>query len=131
VLVPLLVVFGIGAALLVVEFVEFLGEPVDATNEYLADLRAGRYEEAYGSLCTVTRLALSESDFVAQQQTDEQELGRITSYDITTSDVEGDGAATTRGEVVRGGRTFDYRFDLREEQDRWRMCSWSGPSAGD
>lgn len=128
-LVPLLALFGVGAVLFGIEAFELYREPIDATNDYLADVRAGRYAEAYSQLCTVTRLSLSEDDYVARQQADERDLGPITSYDIYESELDSDGGAVTGGEVVRGGRVYDEEFRLREEGGRWRMCSWPGEDA--
>jgi hypothetical protein len=129
VLVPLLVLFGVGAVLFGVEVFELYREPIDATNDYLADVRAGRYEEAYAGLCIQTRLSLSEADYVAGQQADERELGPITSYRIFESNLDSDGDARTSGEVVRGGRSYDEEFVVREEGGRWRVCGFPGERA--
>lgn len=112
--------------------------PIDATNDYLADLSDGRYSAAYASLCSPARRVQSEREFVAQQRDDEQTRGRITSYNIdsfefndndqVTFNDDGDfeGAnldAITKGTVVRGGSRYSIRASIRREDGDWKVCS--------
>jgi hypothetical protein len=110
--------------------VKLFTEPVDATNDFYADLSAGRYEDAYAKLCSPAQRAFSESQFVRSQEQQEQLRGRITSYDF--DDVElGDDSdfdddvidATVKGTIVRSGRSLDVAVGLRHEDGEWRVCA--------
>jgi hypothetical protein len=122
VLIPLLVVFVAGVAFLAVEVVGFVAEPIDATNEYLADLQARRYEAAYDRTCTYASVTPTLDQFVAQQRAIDASLGRLTGYDITGSNFT-DGGATTDGTWTRGGRELDVSFRLDQVGDDWKVCA--------
>jgi hypothetical protein len=115
-------VFTVGLGLAIVGGVELFRGPVDATNQYLAALRARDSRAAYARSCLYAEDAPSYEDFVADQQRDEVRFGPVRAYDITESTFDGSGAQT-RGTVVRGSREYDVRFDLREYGDEWKVCS--------
>jgi hypothetical protein len=121
VLVPLLLLFAAGFAFFVVEIVGLVAEPIDVTNDYLADVRAGRYEEAYARTCTYAGAAPTLEEFVNEQRQLDQQYGRLTAYDITGSTLTSSGARS-EGTWVRGGREYDVAFQLREEGDEWKVC---------
>jgi hypothetical protein len=110
--------------------VKLFTEPVDATNDFYADLSAGRYAEAYAQLCTPAQRAFSESQFVRSQEQDERLRGRITSYDFDDVELGDDNDfnddvidATVKGTIVRDGRSFDVAVGLRHEDGDWHVCA--------
>jgi hypothetical protein len=123
----------VGATVVVGVFgVKLFTEPVDATNDFYADLRAGRYEQAYASLCSPAQHAFSESQFVRSQEREEQAQGRITSYDFDNVDLGDDNDfnddiidATVKGTIVRDGRSLDVVVGLRHEDGDWHVCATS------
>jgi hypothetical protein len=122
VLIPLLVVFTGGLVFFGVGLFRVVTEPIDATNQYLSDVRAGRYAAAYAHTCTYANDVPNLQEFIAQQQTLDRRYGKLTEYDITGFHSTGSGI-TTDGTWVRGGRERDVAFRLRNERDGWKVCS--------
>jgi len=118
VLVPLLMVFAAGFVFLVVEVVVEVARPIDATNEYLADVKAGRYREAYGRTC---RYRPSFEQFVAALQRADDRLGPLVAYDITGVD-DTERGTFTKGTWTRGGHKNRVAFEVREEGGEWKVC---------
>jgi len=139
ILIPTLLVLVASTVVVGVYVGELVLGPVDSTNDFLADVRAERYEEAYASLCAPARRVITEADFIAQQQESEQTRGPIVSYDINDFEINDDSDAfdfdvdddfadatidaTTSGTVVRGSSEYDLRATLRREAGDWRVCS--------
>jgi hypothetical protein len=130
ILIPVLIVLLGSTAVVGVYAARLAIEPIDASNEYLADLKAGRYDEAYRQLCTPARFAQTNVMFRDRQLALEDARGPITSYDISgiefpdnnTSDVID---VITTGTVVRNGTTYDIRISLSREDGEWTVCSTS------
>ncbi len=129
ILIPVLLVLVASTVVVGVFATRLAIEPVDASNEYLAKLKAGRFDAAYASLCAPARLG--ETDVAALERRRADDLGRITSYDITGIEFPNSNDANdvidiiTTGTVVRGGFTYDIRVYLSRENDEWRVCSTS------
>jgi hypothetical protein len=131
-LIPLLVVLVAATVVSGIFGVKLFTEPVDATNDFYADLSSGRYEEAYARLCSPAQRAFSESQFVQSQQREERAQGRISSYDFDDIELGDDNGfnddvidATVKGTIVREGRSFDVVVGLRHEDGDWRVCATS------
>jgi hypothetical protein len=130
-LIPLMGVFVAATVVVVVFGVKLFTEPVDATNDFYADLSAGRYEEAYAALCSPAQRAFSEAQFVQDQEQTEQTQGRITDYDFdnvefsnTDDDFDSDVIdATVKGTISRDGRSYDVVVGLQREDGEWRVCA--------
>jgi flagellar basal body-associated protein FliL len=130
-LIPLMLVFVAATVVVVVFGVKLFTEPVDATNDFYADLSAARYEEAYAQLCTPAQRAFSEAQFVQNQERTEQTQGRISRYNFdnvefsnTDDDFESDVIdATVKGTITREGREFDVVVGLQHEDGEWRVCA--------
>jgi hypothetical protein len=119
VLVSSTVVVGVYAIRLAVE-------PIDATNEYLADISAGRYDEATEDLCAAARLGVENP--LAREQELDNERGPITSWNITGFEFPDDDVSDvidviTTGTVVRNGVDYDIRVGLSREDDEWKVCT--------
>lgn len=123
-LVPLLVVFAAGLVFFVVEVVGQVARPIDATNEYLADIKAGRYREAYDRSCTYGPVP-SREQFMTTLRAYDTRFGPLTSYDISGIDSE-DRFTYTTGTWTRGGQEWSVSFRLREEGGDWKVCSIEG-----
>ncbi len=130
-LIPLMLVFVAATVVTVVFGVKIFTEPVDATNDYYADLSAGRYEAAYARLCTPAKRAFSESAFVAEPGTGR---ARRTAASPTTTSTTSSWATTatstatrstppSRGPSTRDGRTFDVAVGLQHEDGEWHVCA--------
>jgi hypothetical protein len=126
-----MLVFVAATVVVVVFGVKLFTEPVDATNDFYADLSAARYEEAYAKLCSPAQRAFSEAQFVQNQERTEQSQGRISRYDFdnvefsnTDDDFKSDVIdATVKGTITRDGRTFDVVVGLQHEDGEWRVCA--------
>jgi hypothetical protein len=128
ILIPVLVILVTSTVVVGVYAVRLAVEPIDATNEYLADLSAGRYGAASENLC---RFALvGGTNALERQQQRDNELGRITAWDIDGIEFPNDGTSElidvfTTGSVVRNGVTYDIRVGLSREDDEWKVCTVS------
>jgi len=126
ILIPVLVVLVASTAVVGVYGVRLALEPIDETNEFLADISAGRYDEAYEDMCAAARFA-GDNPLGRQEQLD-NEVGPITSWDINGIEFSDDDVSDvidviTTGTVVRNGTLYDIRVGLSREDDEWRVCT--------
>jgi hypothetical protein len=124
-LIPVLVVFLASATVVAVFGVKLYEQPIDATNDYYAAIRGGRYSDAYNQLCSSRRFTITQSDFVAQQ-TRENDAKPLDSYDFIGLDFpKSDDSSIdiiTTGSVTRNGVDHDVRVGMVREDDDWRVC---------
>jgi hypothetical protein len=137
------VVFTVSSVAVVAFAVRYVTEPFDASNEYLALLRAGDYREAFASQCPGVRDHQPPFFFLQHERKLSNERGRITGYDIDdwsqpAHEDEGFIDRVTEGTVTRGGRTYDVSIFLARDGGEWRVCQMDerrqtgppGPSLG-
>lgn len=111
-----------GGILAIVLGIGKLTEPLDVTNDYLSALQDARYEDAYALLCDERQDAQTEDEFVRIVENEEDEQGRITGFDFTSSEIT-NGRATTEGTLELDGVEYDARARLHHEDGDWRICS--------
>jgi hypothetical protein len=125
ILIPVLVVFLASSTVIGVFGVKLYTQPIDATNEYYAAIRAGRYDDAYQQLCAARRFESTLTTFEATQ-TRENNARPIVSYDFIALDFpKNDNSSIdiiTTGTVNRNGFDHDVRVGLVREDDEWRVC---------
>lgn len=110
------------AGVLIVLLIRAVVGPVDATNDFLADVKAQRYQTAYDGLCKDAKQSATSTRFAANQRRLNGTEGPIRSYDITSSNVT-NGRAVTRGTLERTKKTFRLQVTLRKEDGDWKVCS--------
>lgn len=116
----LLAMLGACAAAIVGGVFYLTRGPINATNAFIANIDDGRYEEAYESLCSNTRLAVSLEEFTTHFATDEE----ITGYTFTS-------VSTTAGDLTMVSGTIELNdspratsFGLQREDDTWKICTY-------
>lgn len=122
ILIPVLLVFVTSSVVVVVFATKLISAPIQATNDYYADLRAGHYLAAYNQMCDRRQRNLPYTDFRAQQSA----AGGVDSYDFTGIDFPNADSIVdiiATGTVDRGGFTYDARVGLTREDDDWKVCS--------
>ncbi|MGZ6964849.1 MAG: Rv0361 family membrane protein [Acidimicrobiia bacterium] len=122
-LIPILVVFLAAASVAVVFGVKLFTGPVDATNDYYAELKVGNYARAYTHLCSDLQVRYTVSEFDQLQRNDARTLGRIRAYKFDTSNFE-NGDVFVRGTVIRSPFN-QHRIEVRlvREDSDWKVCS--------
>jgi hypothetical protein len=125
-LIPVLIVFLVSSTVVTVFAVKLYEQPIDATNQYFADIRAGRYEDAFQQLCATRRFGTTVSAFAATEKR-ANDARPIDSYDFIGLDFpKNDNSPTdiiTTGTVTRNGFDHDTRVGLVREDDEWRVCT--------
>lgn len=114
--IPLLFAVGIGACSWLV-FGAVRG-PIDATNNYVANLDNGDFGAAYDSLCAADRANYARDSWTAGVQ--ESIGGDITGYSFTQVEISGDALVTGTIEIDGVSQTSVFR--LVDEGDEWRIC---------
>ena len=101
--------------------------PIDAVNDYLADVRDGRYADAYDKLCPSLRSRGTVEEYEAVMLDRESTEGRITSFSATGVDVETQaGSGTTRTvtvDVQRGSTSTREIYSVGREDDKYCLLS--------
>ncbi|MGZ4802534.1 MAG: Rv0361 family membrane protein [Acidimicrobiia bacterium] len=122
-LIPILVVFLAAATVAIVFGVKLFTGPVDATNDYYAELKVGNYARAYTHLCSDLQVRYTVSEFDQLQRNDARTLGRIRAYKFDTSNFE-NGDVFVRGTVIRSPFN-QHRIEVRlvREDSDWKVCS--------
>lgn len=92
--------------------------PVDATNNFVANLDNGDFGAAYDSLCSANRTSTSRDQWTANAAADIG--GEITGYSYAQVEISGDAVVTGTIEVDGVNRTSVFR--LVEEDGEWRVC---------
>ena len=129
ILIPVLLVMTASAIVAIVFGVKLFIGPIDATDDYYANLRDGQYAAAYDNLCAAAQRAFTVEDFIAQQESDEDTKGRVEDFDFTDLEFDDESFdsssidATVKGEVRRSQATYDVRVGLRREDGDWRVCA--------
>ena len=134
ILIPVLRVLVAATVVVVVFGVKLFIEPIDATNDFFADLSAGRYDEAYDQLCSPAQRAVHRSAVRRSARSEpSRRSGRITSTTSTASSSQRRRRdsdvidATANGTVVRDGTTYDVDVGLEREDDEWKVCDFRRP----
>ena len=122
-LVGLVSVLLAGTVLGIVLGVDVFSKPVDATNQYYADVQAHRYRAAYNQLCTARRVNVTFADFVQQQIRHNRISGPLRSYDFFVGVVAGNDGRALGTEHRRNDR--DVRVDLDKQGSVWKVCTIS------
>ena len=121
-LIGVLIVLVAGIVVAVVLAVDVFSKPVDATNEYYANVRAaGRYRAAYNDLCEPSRTTLSFGGFVRQERSRNRLDGPLRSYDFYVGTVNGDDGRAIGTEHRNVDRDVEVHLD--KEADTWKVCS--------
>ena len=114
--IPLLFAVLIGGCSLL--FFGAVRGPIDATNNYVANLDNGDFGAAYDSLCSADRAAIPRDVWVADAASGIG--GDITGYSYTQVEISGDALVT--GTIEIDGVSQSSVFRLVEEGDEWRVC---------
>jgi hypothetical protein len=133
ILIPVLLVFVASFVVIVVFAVKLIGGPIEATNDYYADLKAERYAESYDHLCASLQDEYTQDQFVNLLQGQTRAKGRVEDYDFHESDLNSNddtddeifSDSTVTGTVDRGNATYDTRVRLRKEDGDWKVCAVS------
>lgn len=110
------------AGVLIFVLVRAVVGPVNATNDFLADVKAQHFDAAYGALCKDVKQSTTAAQFATQQRGINRTAGPIRSYDINSSNVT-NGRAVTKGTLERARKTFQLQVTLRKEDGDWKVCS--------
>jgi hypothetical protein len=129
-LIPTLVVFVAAFVVIIVFAVKLVGGPIEATNDYYADVKAARYASAYDHLCSSQRVNYTRRQFADLLSRDAQSKGRVEEYDFHDSELNSDddgdtvfSDATVKGTVRRSGTDYETRVRLRKEDGDWKVCA--------
>jgi hypothetical protein len=98
----LLVLLGI---VVVPRMVQAVNGTIREANAYLGLLRDGATDAAYGSLCSELRQQMTLADFAAALRTDEEQAGRLVSFNAYKSMVEDRCCATAAKRRCGAGPT--------------------------
>lgn len=120
VLIGVLLVLVAGVVVAVVLAVDLFSKPVDATNEYYANIRAGRYRAAYSQVCTPTQASLGFPGFLREQRNRNRLDGRLRSYQFFIGTVNGDDGRAIGQEHRNFDRDVEVHLD--KEGDTWKVC---------
>ncbi len=118
------------AALVVVAVVLFLrtlSGPIDATNEVLAQIKAGNYADARRLSCSADRELYDEAKYTRLFTDIVSDKGAVESYDVNFSNVDGNRAEVRYDiEFSRDGHERYEAVAVREQGD-WRACLFARP----
>ena len=121
--IPLLILLGIGGCTALL--VSSIGEPIDATNAFVADLDNQDFAAAYNQLCTTTKGAVGPDQWAAEVEAGLG--GEITDYNFTEASVSSSSGqqstATVTGTIAVDGVDRAVSYGLVKEGDDWRVCT--------
>ena len=115
-----LVVLGV---LVVPKVVRAVSGPVRGANAYLGLLRDGATDAAYGSLCSELREQTTPAGYTAALRAEEEQGGRLVSFNVYQSMVEfgGDtGLVEFRARTTKGDLAMEAR--MVREGGQWHWC---------
>lgn len=98
--------------------------PADATNAYLADVKAGNASAAYDRLCQAQKSSMSPSEFSKILSDEEERTGKITAYNVYSVEIS-NGVATAQYSLTRERGSNNYTVTLLEEGGSWKLCTFS------
>ncbi|MEM7322599.1 MAG: hypothetical protein AAF531_05905 [Actinomycetota bacterium] len=93
--------------------------PLDATNDYVANLDNGEYGAAYDQLCAASQAATPRDVWISEAA--DEIGGDITGYSYNQIDIV-NSRATVTGTIEVDGATLDSVFTLVDEDGEWRIC---------
>ncbi|RIK10150.1 MAG: hypothetical protein DCC49_04135 [Acidobacteria bacterium] len=121
-----LVILGIVAVVLVGKvIVDTVTAPADQVNAYLADMKSGNATAAYERTCRSFKSKYSYSEFARTLDAAEEAQGKVTSYNVFSSNVTGN-TATVSYTLVREKASDTFTVLLEKEGEDWKLCSFSG-----
>jgi hypothetical protein len=109
--------------LVVPKAVRAVSGPVRGANTYLGLLRDGATDAAYGSLCSEFRQQATPSDYSAALRAEEEQGGRLVSFNVYKSMVEiggNTGLVQYRVRTTKGTLAMEAR--MIHEGGQWRWC---------
>ena len=123
--IPLLLLLGIGGCTALLY--SSIGQPIDATNAFVAELDNGDYAAAYNQLCTSTKGAVDPDQWAAEAEAGIG--GEITDFSFTEAFVSAssgqESTATVSGTIEVDGVGRSVTYNLVKEGDDWRVCTVS------
>lgn len=117
ILIPTLLLFAVATVVVIVFAIRLVVGPIEATDDYFALIRDGRYASAYGERCDSFKAQVSLDEFVNRERV----AGPVGDFDIDEFDID-DGDATTEGTVERGGDVYDVTVQLERDDGDWKVC---------
>ena len=116
----LLLIVGVGSCTFFV--VNLVSGPIDGANEWMALVDNGQYAEAYESMCSSTK---ASADAATYELLLESEFGGgIDSYRLSSVQST-NGNTSVDGTVEVAGQSRTIAFLMNNEDDAWRVCSFS------
>jgi hypothetical protein len=109
--------------LVVPKVVRAVSRPVRGANAYLGLLRDGATDTAYGSLCSELRQQITSTDYAAALQVEEEQGGRLVSFNVYKSMVQfggNTGLVEYRAKTAKGTLAMEARM-IRED-GQWHWC---------
>ncbi len=126
VVVGAVVLLGIAAVVVaVVFFVKAVTGPADATNDYLAALKANKTSEAYSHLCRSLQDEIGSEEFVGIIRKERERNGPIVSYNVHSTEIV-NGRGRTEYTLKRRRASSDIQAGLVKEDGEWKLCQFSG-----
>jgi hypothetical protein len=98
--------------------------PVRGANAYLALIRDGQTEAAYGVLCSEAQQAMNPAAYAAELAAEAEQNGQLQSFDVYASTVEiggNTGIVEFRGKATKLGG-FAHEARLLREHGQWKWC---------
>ena len=98
--------------------------PIRGANAYLALVRDGRTDAAYGLLCSDAQQAMTPAAFVAELAAEADQNGQLQTFNVYASTVEiggNTGIVQYRGRASKAG-AFAHEARLLHEDGQWKWC---------
>jgi hypothetical protein len=106
----------------VVLFIRTISGPIDATNDVLARIKAENYPAAYALACSEDRERFTVDQYGQAFKDTVTERGRITSYDVNYSSVDGSTAEVRYDIEFANGDELRLEAKALKENGSWRAC---------
>jgi len=115
-------VAGVGVVIAVTLFIRTVSGPIDATNEVLAEIKAGDYPAAFRLSCSDERIRLNQEQYIRTFEATIEEHGAITAYNVNYSSVHGNRADVRFDIEFEDGESMRLEARAVKEGGRWRSC---------
>lgn len=120
-----LVILGIiGVVVVGKVVVDAVTAPADQVNAYLADVKAGNASAAYERTCRSFKSKYSNSEFARILDSAEDAQGKVTSYNVFSTNVTGN-TATVSYTLTREKASNTITVLLEKEGEDWKLCTFS------
>ncbi|HEX8770210.1 MAG TPA: hypothetical protein VF711_05530, partial [Acidimicrobiales bacterium] len=125
-----IVLAGIGGAIIIPKIVTSVTAPVDAANSYLRGAKVGGTPDSYQRLCSEIRAQLTYNQYRKELAARVELRGRLLSYDAHGTNRDfGESRATVDIDLVTSRASGEIRAFMEKENGRWRWCGY-GPAPG-